>query len=75
MNDLNTQEPNDSSQANISASDAVQYWMNNYLPLRHQGIALGGAGTSNAPSGLQWVKDFQKFCVQDGNAEADCTPS
>ncbi|WRT67259.1 uncharacterized protein IL334_004226 [Kwoniella shivajii] len=67
-------EPNQKGQCDVSASDAVQYWMNDYLPLRSKGIRLGGAAPTNAPDGLVWVQDFQKACVAAGNSAADCTP-
>jgi len=65
-------EPNESGQANISPQDSVGYWMNDYLPVRQKGIRLGGAATTSAPSGLQWVLDFERICVEWGNSAADC---
>ena len=65
-------EPNEGSQSNMAAKDSVSYWMNNMVPLRAKGIALGGAATTSAPDGLQWILDFQKACVADGNSAADC---
>ncbi|EIW69392.1 hypothetical protein TREMEDRAFT_38998 [Tremella mesenterica DSM 1558] len=67
-------EPNEQSQSNIAAGASVQYWMNDYLPLRNKGIALGSAATTNAPSGVQWVMDSISACKQYGNAAADCQP-
>lgn len=67
-------EPNEGSQCNVAANDAIGYWMNDYLPIRQKGIALGSAATTNAPSGLQWNKDFIAACVGAGNSRADCTP-
>ncbi|ORX39964.1 glycosyl hydrolase catalytic core-domain-containing protein [Kockovaella imperatae] len=68
-------EPNEVSQCNIDAGSSVQYWMNEMVPLRsNKGIAIGGAATTNAPSGLQWVQDIISLCQQDGNSQADCTP-
>ncbi|WWD16021.1 hypothetical protein CI109_100446 [Kwoniella shandongensis] len=67
-------EPNQSGQCDISAGDAVSYWMNDFLPIRaSKGIRLGGAATTSAPSGLQWIKDFQTACTGAGNSAADCT--
>ena len=66
-------EPNEAGQANISPGDSLGYWMNDYLPVRQKGIRLGGAATTSAPSGLQWVLDFESICVQAGNSAADCT--
>jgi hypothetical protein len=68
-------EPNEGSQCNMNADDSVAYWMNEMVPLKSKGINLGGAATTSAPSGLQWVLDFQRICVQYGNSQADCTPS
>ena len=68
-------EPNEVSQCNIGAGDAVSYWMNDMVPVRHsKGIAIGSAATTNAPSGLQWVQDLIQNCQNDGNSKADCTP-
>jgi hypothetical protein len=66
-------EPNEQSQSSMAASDSVGYWMNDYLPLRSKGIKLGGAAPTNAPSGLQWILDFEAACVAQGHAQADCT--
>ncbi|WVQ78374.1 hypothetical protein IAT38_000460 [Cryptococcus sp. DSM 104549] len=66
-------EPNQVGQCDISAGDAVQYWMNDFLPLRAKGVRLGNAATTNAPSGLQWVQDFATACTNAGNSAADCT--
>ncbi|KAK1924870.1 glycosyl hydrolase catalytic core-domain-containing protein [Papiliotrema laurentii] len=67
-------EPNEVSQCNISPGDSVQYWMNDFLPLRSKGIALGSAATTSAPSGLTWVRDAINACTSAGNSRADCTP-
>jgi hypothetical protein len=67
-------EPNEASQCNIAANDAIGYWMNDYLPIRQKGIALGSAATTSAPSGLQWNLDFIAGCIGAGNSRADCTP-
>lgn len=66
-------EPNEVSQCNMGAGDAVSYWMNDFAPVRaSKGISLGGAATTNAPSGLQWIQEFQTLCTQYGNSAADC---
>ncbi|KAK4686425.1 hypothetical protein P7C73_g3703, partial [Tremellales sp. Uapishka_1] len=66
-------EPNEGSQCNVAASDAVSYWMNDFLPVRSsKGLALGGAATTSAPSGLQWIQDFSSACTNAGNSAADC---
>jgi hypothetical protein len=66
-------EPNEPSQCNMGAGDSVAFWMNNFVPIKSRGIALGGAATTSAPSGLQWVLDFQKLCTQYGNSAEDCS--
>jgi hypothetical protein len=67
-------EPNEAGQSNISPEASISTWMNDYLPVRaSKGIRLGGAATTSAPSGLQWVLDFERLCVQYGNSQADCT--
>ncbi|AAW41614.1 hypothetical protein CNBB2240 [Cryptococcus deneoformans B-3501A] len=65
-------EPNQVGQCDISAADAVTYWVTDYLPVRASGIRLGGAATTSAPDGLQWVLDFVKACTDAGNSAADC---
>ncbi|KAL7424118.1 hypothetical protein Q5752_001703 [Cryptotrichosporon argae] len=66
-------EPNESSQCNMAAADSVSYWMNDYLPIRSSnGIALGGAATTSAPSGLEWILAFSAACTADGNSASDC---
>ncbi|OXB38951.1 hypothetical protein LQV05_004067 [Cryptococcus neoformans] len=65
-------EPNQVGQCDISAADAVQYWINDYAPIRNNGIRLGGAATTSAPDGLQWVLDFVTACTNAGNSAADC---
>nr|ODN87979.1 hypothetical protein L203_03183 [Cryptococcus depauperatus CBS 7841] len=67
-------EPNQSGQSDMSPGDAVSHWMNDFLPVRSKGVRLGGAATTSAPSGLQWIKDFGKACTDYGNSAADCTP-
>ena len=67
------QEPNEQSQSNMAAADSVSFWMNDMVPLKSKGITLGGAATTSAPSGLQWILDFKKACTDDGNSESDCT--
>lgn len=67
-------EPNEHSQCNMAAGDSVGHWMNEMVPLRQRGIALGGAAVTNAPSGLQWVHDIQTLCTQYGNSASDCKP-
>lgn len=67
-------EPNEHSQCNVAASDSVSYWMNDFLPLRQKGIALGAAATTSAPSGLVWNRDAISACISAGNSKADCTP-
>ncbi|WWC61000.1 uncharacterized protein I303_103577 [Kwoniella dejecticola CBS 10117] len=66
-------EPNQKGQCDVAAADAVQYWINDYLPLRSKGIRLGQAAPTNAPDGLVWVQDFQKACTDQGHSQADCT--
>ncbi|RSH94036.1 hypothetical protein EHS25_006690 [Saitozyma podzolica] len=66
-------EPNEASQSNVAASDAIQYWMNDMVPLRtSKGVSLGGAATTSAPDGLTWIQSFQSLCTQYGNSAADC---
>ena len=66
------QEPNEVSQSNMAAADSVSFWMNDMVPLKSKGVALGGAATTSAPTGLQWIQDFQNDCTQQGNSAADC---
>ncbi|KAL1406848.1 hypothetical protein Q8F55_006257 [Vanrija albida] len=67
-------EPNQVGQSDISPGDALQYWMNDFLPVRsQQGLRLGHAGTTSAPDGLTWVLDFYNVCTGAGNSAADCS--
>ncbi|KAK8869712.1 hypothetical protein IAR55_000280 [Kwoniella newhampshirensis] len=66
-------EPNQVGQSDCDTGTAVSHWMNDFLPIRaSKGIRLGGAATTSAPSGLQWIKDFQSACTGAGNSAADC---
>ncbi|WVW82976.1 hypothetical protein I302_104992 [Kwoniella bestiolae CBS 10118] len=66
-------EPNQKGQCDVSASDAVQYWINDFLPLRSKGIRLGHAAPTSAPDGLVWIQDFFKACTGAGHSQADCS--
>ncbi|WVF72087.1 hypothetical protein IAT40_006899 [Kwoniella sp. CBS 6097] len=65
-------EPNQVGQCDVSAEDAVNYWINDFLPLRAKGIRLGGPAVTNAPSGHDWIKAFQTACTAQGHSAADC---
>lgn len=59
----------------MAPSDSVSYWMNDMVPLKSKGIALGGAATTSAPDGVEWILNFKKACTGAGNSDADCTPA
>ncbi|OCF36500.1 hypothetical protein I316_01749 [Kwoniella heveanensis BCC8398] len=65
-------EPNQVGQCDVSAEDAVNYWINDFLPLRAKGIRLGGPAVTNAPSGHDWIQAFQTACAAQGHSAADC---
>lgn len=62
--------------AGISAAASVQYWVNDYLPVRYEGggRSLGGASPTNAPDGIDWVLNLIKECISSGRSARDCTP-
>jgi hypothetical protein len=54
--------PNGSGQANVDATSACQLWREQFAQLRDQGIRLGSAAPDSAPSGKQWLIDFNNVC-------------
>jgi len=47
--------------------------MNDMVPMKSKGIALGGAATTSAPGGVQWILNFKTACTNQGNSATDCT--
>jgi len=57
-------EPNLSSQSNLSPEDAAQIWMNVSDPLKNQGYStIVTPAVTSAPNGVQWLQDFFKACT------------
>lgn len=54
--------PNGAGQANVDPSSACTLWREQFAQLRNQGIRLGSAAPDSAPSGKQWLIDFNKVC-------------
>jgi hypothetical protein len=59
-------EPDIKSQANMSASQAVEYWRTYVLPNQNR-FKLGSPSISNGPNGVPWLDDF----LQNFGSEAD----
>ncbi|QRV91502.1 glycoside hydrolase family 128 protein [Ceratobasidium sp. AG-Ba] len=55
-------EPNQEGQSDMSVADGVNLWRQVMTPAGKQGCKLVSPATTSAPSGIQWVKDFQKAC-------------
>uniref|UniRef100_A0A0W0FUM6 Asl1-like glycosyl hydrolase catalytic domain-containing protein n=1 Tax=Moniliophthora roreri TaxID=221103 RepID=A0A0W0FUM6_MONRR len=55
-------EPDLSSQSNLSPSDASNLWQQYIQPLRSSGIRLGAPAVTNAPSGRSWLAEFLGQC-------------
>lgn len=60
---LGVNEPNQSGQSTMSPQAGADLWLQHMQPLKSQGYQLISPACTNAPSGLQWLKDFQKACV------------
>ncbi|KAI0320423.1 glycoside hydrolase, partial [Amylostereum chailletii] len=60
---LGFNEPQESSQSNISPQDGATLWKTYVEPLKSQGIRLGSPATSSAPSGKQWIQDWLAACA------------
>lgn len=55
-------EPEQSSQSNISPSDGASLWKSQLEPLKSQGILLGSPAPSSSPSGKQWLLQWLDAC-------------
>lgn len=61
---LGFNEPDLSSQSNISPMDAASLWVQHIQPLRAHGVRLGSPAVSNAPSGIPWLSQFLGNCTE-----------
>ncbi|TCD61263.1 hypothetical protein EIP91_008696 [Steccherinum ochraceum] len=59
---LGFNEPQQPGQSNLSPTDAASIWKAQLEPLKAQGILLGSPAPSSAPSGKQWLLDWQQAC-------------
>ncbi|QRV76668.1 glycoside hydrolase family 128 protein [Ceratobasidium sp. AG-Ba] len=55
-------EPNQHDQSNMSVDDAVQLYWSVMDPARKQGCKVVSPATTSAPTGLQWLKEFNQKC-------------
>ena len=66
---LGFNEPQESSQSNLSPSDGASLWKQYMEPLKAQGITLGSPAPSSAPSGKTWIQQWLDAC--DGGCTVD----
>jgi hypothetical protein len=59
---LGFNEPNQAGQALLSPGHAADLWAQYIEPLSHQGFITVSPAPTNAPSGLQWLKDWLAAC-------------
>ncbi|KAJ7213257.1 hypothetical protein C8J57DRAFT_1602109 [Mycena rebaudengoi] len=55
-------EPDFTSQSNISPAEAADLWKKYIEPLHNQGIRLGAPAVTSAPSGRPWLVEFLAAC-------------
>jgi len=64
---LGFNEPDMSSQSNLSPSDAATLWMQYIQPLKTQhNVILGAPAVSSSPGGLPWLASFLDACKDLG---------
>ncbi|OCH93544.1 hypothetical protein OBBRIDRAFT_724588 [Obba rivulosa] len=66
---LGFNEPEQSSQSNLSPSDGAALWQEHMEPLKAQNVTLCSPAPSSAPSGKQWLLDWLNAC--DGGCTVD----
>ncbi|KAJ7481645.1 hypothetical protein FB451DRAFT_1338348 [Mycena latifolia] len=59
---LSFNEPDMTSQSNISPGEAAQLWQQHIQPLKSDGVRLGSPAISSGPNGLPWLAAFIKAC-------------
>ncbi|KAJ1308061.1 hypothetical protein OPQ81_002127 [Rhizoctonia solani] len=62
-NVLGMNEPQLADQANMSATDGVNFWKKYLEPLKSAGIRLGSPATTSGPSGKAWMQEFFTLCA------------
>jgi len=60
---LGMNEPELSSQANMTPSQAADMWKGYVEPLKARGLRLGSPASTSGPSGKAWLVDFLTACV------------
>ena len=55
-------EPQETSQSNLSPQDGAALWKQHVEPLKAQGILLGSPAPSSAPSGKTWISQWLDAC-------------
>ncbi|KAG9317202.1 glycosyl hydrolase catalytic core-domain-containing protein [Chiua virens] len=68
---LGMNEPNESTQANMSPQDGFNMWMQYINPLKDQGYTLISPACTNDDSGLQWYQQFFQLCNADSSCHVD----
>lgn len=66
---LGMNEPDQTSQSNLTALEGAQMWKSYLEPLRVNGVRLGSPAISSAPAGKTWLQDFFTVCA--GNCTVD----
>ncbi|KAF7372326.1 Glycoside hydrolase family 128 protein [Mycena venus] len=66
---LGMNEPQEPSQANITAAEGAVMWKKYLEPLKARGIRLGSPAPSGSPTSKPWLQDFITEC--DGNCTVD----
>ncbi|KAJ3783072.1 hypothetical protein GGU10DRAFT_405662 [Lentinula aff. detonsa] len=69
---LGFNEPEQTGQANITATDAASLWQQYMNPLSTSGIKIGGPAVSSAPEGKTWLENFLSAC--DKKCKIDFLP-
>ncbi|BEJ14428.1 hypothetical protein CspHIS471_0401950 [Cutaneotrichosporon sp. HIS471] len=68
-------EPNQHDQAGIDIYSALNYWLQDFVPVAREQhhLRLGSAAPTSAPDGVEWVVNFYNHCMeQTGNDNGKC---
>ncbi|QRV75529.1 glycoside hydrolase family 128 protein [Ceratobasidium sp. AG-Ba] len=66
---LGMNEPQEPTQANLTAQEGATMWKTYLEPLKSAGVRLGSPATTSAPNGKTWIQDFLTAC--DGGCSVD----
>lgn len=67
---LSHNEPNEPSQSNVSPQQAAKEFTKFIAPLRNKGYTIISPATTNAPSGIKWMKDFFDELKDEGGVDS-----